>query len=338
MSDRLTTTRQNRELIKAELESAGAKFEGSAILCPFHDDHKPSGGIYQSESGIYRFKCQSCGIGGDIFDVRARAQGRPLAEVLLEAIGQTQSQRPKPSKRSSQRQAPSGSKVFSDLDSLRAVLPGQVVSEHPYRSAAGQVELIVFRCQVNDDKSYRPAYPVNGGFVLAAPSKPWPIYARDLIAASDTVLIVEGEKCCDALSRNRIAATTNPFGSGKAEHCDWTPLAGKNIILWPDNDEPGRNHTRQICGILETLEPQPRIAWLDPADLDLQEKEDAADFIAQLEGLEKTEAEITAELHAAIGKAKPLGPLDKLHQRMRAIMSGEYRCVSWPWPILSNLT
>jgi hypothetical protein len=198
--------------------------------------------------------------------------------------------------------------------------------------------MIVFRCLVGADKSYRPAYPIQGGYVLGAPPKPWPIYARDLIAASDTIIIAEGEKCCDVLSKYGITATTNPFGSGKAEHCDLTPLAGKNVVLWPDNDLTGRNHMRQICGILETLEPRPRIAWLEPADLDLQEKEDVADLIAQLEGIEKSEAEITIELHSVIGKAKPLGSLDKLHRRMQAIASGEYRCVSWPWPVLTSMT
>ena len=340
MSDKLNTIRQNRELLKQELEGAGAKFAaGGAVRCPFHDDKHPSSGIYKGKDGVFRFKCQAadCGFCGDIFDVRARAASRPLAEVILEAIGQIENRPAK--KRSGKSQAAKGQgKVYPDLNSLRAALPGQIVSEHPYKSEAGQTEMIVFRCQVGEDKSYRPAHPVKGGFRLAAPPKPWQLYQRDIIVCNDTLVVVEGEKCCDALAHYNIAATTNPFGSGKAEHTDWTPLADKNVVVWPDNDVVGQNHMRQICSILETIEPKPRIAWLEPSGLDLGDKEDAADFIGQLQTLSKTNAEITAELHRIIAKAKPLGPLDKLHRRMDAIVTGAYRLVHWPWPVLTSLT
>jgi len=342
MSDKLNTIRNNRELLKQELEAAGAKFAASgAVRCPFHDDKRPSAGIYQGKDSAFRFKCQAadCGFCGDIFDVRARATSRPLAEVLLEAIGQAENQNRAAKKQSKPNKAGKESKVYPDLDSLRAALPGQVVSDHIYvNPGTGEADLIVFRCHTQDGKSYRPAYPVKGGFVLGAPPKPWPLYNRNLINENDTVLVVEGEKCCDALARYGIVAVTNPFGSGKAEHADWTPLVDKNVVLWPDNDIVGQNHMRQICNVLETIEPKPRIAWLEPSDLDLGEKEDVADFIVQLETIEKTEVEITSELHQTIAKARPLGSLDRLHRRTDAIATGQYRLVHWPWPVLTNLT
>lgn len=340
MSDKLNTIRQNRELLKQELEAAGAKFAaGGAVRCPFHDDKHPSAGIYKGKDDFFRFKCQAadCGFCGDLFDVKARATKRPLAEILIEAIGQVENRPTKTSSRKNQA-ADRQSKVYPDIDSLRAALPGQIVSEHPYKSETGQTGMIVFRCQVDGDKSYRPAYPVKGGFRLSAPPKPWPLYQRDVIVANDTVIICEGEKCCDALAQYDIVGTTNSFGSGKAEHADWTPLAGKNIVLWPDNDIVGQNHMRQITAILETIEPKPRIAWLEPSGLDLGEKEDVADFIEQMKTLSKTDTEITTELHQVIAKARPLGPLDKLHRRIDAITTGAYRLIHWPWPVLTNLT
>lgn len=340
MSDKLQTIRQSRERLKRELEAAGAKFVGSAVRCPFHDDHRPSAGIYQGKDGVFRFKCQAsdCGFCGDIFDVRARITGRPLAEILLEAIGETESQQA-PAKRYSSPASNEQSKVYPDFDSLRAALPGQIVSEHHYvNPVTGQDDLIVFRCQVNGEKSYRPAHRVKGGFVLAASPKPWPLYRLPEVEKSDTVVVCEGEKCGDLARGYGIVATTNAFGAGKAEHADWTPLAGKNVVLWPDNDVAGRNHMKQVQAILETIEPKPRVSWIEPGQLDLQEKEDLADIVSQLRTLEKNEAEITAELRKIIGKAKPLGPLDKLQQRIRAIATGEYRVVSWSWPMLGNLT
>ena len=115
MSDKLNTIRNNRELLKQELEAAGAKFAaGGAVNCPFHDDKRPSAGIYQGKDSAFRFKCQAadCGFCGDIFDVRARATNRPLAEVLLEAIGQVENRPTKKYSRQSQAADRQG-KVYS---------------------------------------------------------------------------------------------------------------------------------------------------------------------------------------------------------------------------------
>ena len=70
-------------------------------------------------------------------------------------------------------------------------------------------------------------------------------------------MVVEGEKCGDVLLELGIAATTSPCGAGKAEYADWTPLAGKKVILWSDNDPTGRNHMKQVAEQLQRLDPSP---------------------------------------------------------------------------------
>ena len=79
--------RQDRTALEAELKSAGADIQGKAIRCPFHEDQHPSGSVYQDQAGVWRFKCNavSCGVGGDVFDIRARATGRSLEDTLREA-------------------------------------------------------------------------------------------------------------------------------------------------------------------------------------------------------------------------------------------------------------
>jgi hypothetical protein len=332
----LDLQRHSREVLVRELEAAGGQVRGNVVTCPFHSDHRPSAGIFETD-GVWRFKCQAaeCGFGGDVFDVRARAQGKPLAEILLAAGAEMQSRRTPPTAKAAGKR----NRTMSNVDAIRRALPGRIVSEHAYTNpATDQMDLIVFRIEDANGKSYRPAYFANGGFVLQAPPKPWPLYRREAIATSDTVLVVEGEKCADALAQFRIAATTSPFGAGKAEHCDWTPLAGRNVTLWPDNDVPGRNHMKQVQEILQTLEPQPQVAWIEPKNLDLAEKEDAADLIEQLQVIGKTDQEIEAELRRIMAHARPIGPLDKLHRRLEEITQGRYRCVAWPWPKLSELT
>lgn len=52
-------------------------------LCPFHDDHHPSAGIYLSRDGSsWLFKCGACGAGGDIIRVVALSRNMTDAAVL----------------------------------------------------------------------------------------------------------------------------------------------------------------------------------------------------------------------------------------------------------------
>ena len=51
---------------------------------------------------------------------------------------------------------------------------------------------------------------------------------------------VEGKKCADALIRMGITATTAMNGAkAPIDKTDWSPLAGKAVLIWPDRDAPG---------------------------------------------------------------------------------------------------
>ena len=56
---------------------------------------------------------------------------------------------------------------------------------------------------------------------------------------SGTVVLVEGEKCVDALNGLGILATTAFGGCNGVNKTDFEPLRGRDVIIWPDNDEPG---------------------------------------------------------------------------------------------------
>lgn len=56
------------------------------------------------------------------------------------------------------------------------------------------------------------------------------------------MLIAEGEKSADAgaeLLPDHVAVAWCG-GTGGVNHVDWSPLAGRTVTLWPDNDDPGR--------------------------------------------------------------------------------------------------
>lgn len=82
--------------------------------------------------------------------------------------------------------------------------------------------------------------------------KPRPLYGLPLLAAKPDarVVIVEGEKCADALRERGLLVITWPGGSKAVKHADWTPINGRKVTIWPDADEPGIKAAREIAATL----------------------------------------------------------------------------------------
>ena len=319
--------KRDRAALIAELEKAGAKFKGNTCTCPYHDDKHPSAGIFQTEAGDWFFKCQTCQAKGDVWDIISRNEGKSIEEVLKAASSQTVTKFNMPE---------SKPKVYKTIEGLKAACPGTIEAVYQYTDPQTQKpDMLVIRSQTDEGKTFRQASPCPGGYVKQAPAKPWPLYNRARIQQADTVLVVEGEKCVHALHEYNIIATTSPAGAGKAEYADWQPLAGKNIILWPDNDETGRKHMKQVEAILQKLEPSSRISIIEPSDLDLQEKEDCFDYIEQLKTIG---ADVGSELLRVIQAAKPKGVSAGVSERIEQIIAGKFRALNWPWVTLTNLS
>lgn len=91
------------------------------------------------------------------------------------------------------------------------------------------------------------------------------------------VVIVEGEKAAAALVASGICALGTVTG---AASCPGPrvldELTGRDLTLWPDNDEPGREHMRRIVAALAGIVASVRmIEWSEAS-----EHGDAADFLA----------------------------------------------------------
>lgn len=67
------------------------------------------------------------------------------------------------------------------------------------------------------------------------------------------VYVTEGERDVQAIEAVGGAATCSPMGAGKAHRFDWSPLQGRDVIIVPDKDEPGRKHAEDIIEILEDV-------------------------------------------------------------------------------------
>lgn len=70
-----------------------------------------------------------------------------------------------------------------------------------------------------------------------------------------TVIVCEGEKAADAASQvfPDCVTTTSPGGSGRSGGADWTPLAGRQVIIFPDADEPGDEYLDSVANKLLAL-------------------------------------------------------------------------------------
>ena len=144
--------------------------------------------------------------------------------------------------------------MMHDFDNLRHPTAGVPLTRHIYRNAAGNPVVIANRYEKPKGEKFFLPYDVERGEWKAPASRP--IYNLDKIAAADPVtpiIFVEGEKCADALG-NLGYLTTTTFGGCKADKkSDLSPLAGRNVILWPDHDEPGQSYAQHVGEVLYTV-------------------------------------------------------------------------------------
>lgn len=116
-----------------------------------------------------------------------------------------------------------------------------------YRGAAGEALGFIYRFRTSDGgKEVLPVSWCRNSDTGAeewrwmAFAEPRWLYGLDRLAAlpNATVLVTEGEKCADAAAGElpELACVTWPGGSKAVDKADWTRLAGRKVIIWPDCD------------------------------------------------------------------------------------------------------
>ena len=99
----------------------------------------------------------------------------------------------------------------------------------------------VYRFDPPDQKKQcRPVYPDAIGWHLGDPPGKLPLYHLDELAAADTVIVTEGEKCADLVRPLGFVATTSSHGNQSAGKSDWSPLAGKRAVYILSGSRPAR--------------------------------------------------------------------------------------------------
>jgi hypothetical protein len=119
-----------------------------------------------------------------------------------------------------------------------------------HNAADGRLEkdvLPITYCRIGHARGDRHAW-----CACALPA-PRPLYRLPelLTLGGSTVIITEGEKKADLVPGlfPGYCGTTSMGGANAAKHSDWGPLAGRNIIVWPDHDEPGTRYADDVAAL-----------------------------------------------------------------------------------------
>jgi putative DNA primase/helicase len=189
---------------------------------------------------------------------------------------------------------------------------GKPTATWTYTDGEGRLLGYVYRFDGPDGKEFRPLtlWRSNADGAIAWRWTSWatprPLYRLQGLAQrpSAPVLVTEGEKACDAATRllSAFAVVTNPNGAKSADKADWSPLRGRVVTIWPDNDAAGlafaKSATKAILAAgassVATIAPPQGVAvgW------------DAADALAAGWD-EKRAAELVASATPAAGEGAP---------------------------------
>lgn len=248
-----------------ELTKHGREWER---LCPFHSEKTPSFKVTPAKQLYF---CAGCASGGDHIQFLRDYYGlgfKDAAAKLAELTGGTLSANDDaaPARRASKKpdEPPKWIRGVAPINAppcpptLRMYRDGEWtdqpwVAAWPYRNRDG--ELLGYTCRVEftkpDGKIGKDVLPVTwqintrtgvAEWRPGAMDKPRPLYGAELLDATleSNVIVVEGEKAADAarrlLAEYAVVVVTWAGGCKAVDHTDWSLLAGRKVVGWPDCD------------------------------------------------------------------------------------------------------
>lgn len=302
------------------LEKKGASYVG---LCPFHDDNRPSMHVHPAKQ---IFKCFVCEEGGDVIQfLTSRGMSfREACNYLKDGTFiETQSKFHEQNK-------PTWKQIVPDRHpvSFQHYRLGEPNQRWEYHNEDGVVIGYICRFDTEDGKEIMPyTYCTDGtrrewrwqGF-----SSPRSLYRLNLIHQypDAKIVVVEGEKTADAVQQHynpkNLIATTWIGGTSAVAYTDFSPINGRDIVLWPDHDTEAKYASGEKKGEFKSWEHQPgnqamlkvmstvmaNIKWLYVPD-EYPHKWDAADK-------EWSKGEITEFIREHIGEPPSLETVEPI--------------------------
>jgi len=263
-----------------DLKKDGDEWAG---CCPFHSEKTASFTVFNGRNGAEMMHCFGCGAKGDVLDFVQMIKGVKLPDAIEILTGRKAAGH---NVRPRQIETVDPYKGIIPVDPAGEIKVGQTVRVynpkragtdrawgklvpslvHPYRKADGSLMGYVLRREMQGGGKETPMIrfvelPDGTKCWSRFPfEKPRMLYGLDRIADKKQVIVVEGEKCRDAMeAATGRACVSWPGGTQGVKYVDWSPLAGRNVVIWPDNDDPGMKVSDEIAAILTKLDCRVRV-------------------------------------------------------------------------------
>ncbi len=221
-------------------------------LCPFHQEKTPSFSVHPDKQ-IY--KCFGCNKSGDIFEFLIKNQGITFYEAVKQVADRAGIE--------------IGSNGSGNSNTLEPT--------YDYVDESGTLQYQ--SCRLSG-KQFRLRKPDGSGGWIWNIRGVKPVMYRlpqvlEAVKKGRSIFIVEGEKDVHTLEFLGFVATTNSGGAGKWKLTFSTWLQNADVIIIPDNDDPGRSHAEDIALKLHGSAADIKILDLP----DLQPKQDVTDWM-----------------------------------------------------------
>lgn len=276
------------------------------FLCPFHKEETASFRV-NDDKGVYT--CGGCNEGGDVINFVMKFENVPFTRAC-ELLGGSEAAPYRPrvngaSRASKPQEGANGANPDGNsADWTKTVEPTSI---YEYRDEFGAVLFQSLRFQRPNpekekgyEKTFRQRRPDgNGGWIWKTEGVRLVIYNLPEVLSTNpqAVHICEGEKDCDTLTSMGLTATTNVAGAGKWKDAYSESLRDRQVVLWPDQDKPGKDHAKAVFDSVSKRAATVRIVNVPEPYKDVTE---------WWEGFVGTDAEFTAEVLKLVEKSTPL--------------------------------
>lgn len=249
-----------------ELKRAGRELKG---LCPFHKERTPSFGVFASnrDASQYRYYCAGCGATGDqvefIRDMDGLTRGdaiRRLAEIaggsVVPANDNRQHAHPMPAQATRWQPIPAPDEpapATLRINRNDEWIEAPVVGAWAFRDRTGQ--LWGYDCRIEftrpDGTTAKDIIPITyrvnsetgeARWKQGSLPEPRPLFGAEMLDAHPEAQIILAEGCKKTAAARDVIGGTSVLvlawqgGCKAVEKTDWSLLAGRKIVGWPDCD------------------------------------------------------------------------------------------------------